>query len=343
VIEIDGSYGEGGGQILRTALALSCLLGKPFRIFDIRKGRKKPGLMPQHLTCVKAAALISGASCKGDREGSTELLFEPKAVKPGEYYFDIGTAGSTSLLAQTLLLPLVMSRGESTVTLKGGTHVPWSPPFHYIKEALLPTLRRLGINITAEIDSYGFYPKGGGKIQFYIKPCSRVKPADLTHRGNILHIKGISAVGNLPVSIAQRQKDSLLEKLKDMKEIPMDIEIREVSTPGQGTFVFLCAVSENSVSGFSALGQRGKRAEAVGEEAAQAFIEYYNSGSCLDLHMADQILPYLAVAEGSSRFTTQRLTEHLKTNFWVIKKFLDIHYSIDTSSREVTIEGVAIS
>lgn len=326
MLEIDGSYGEAGGQILRTALSLSCLLRKPFRIFNIRKGRKKPGLMPQHLTCVRAMTLISNATVKGDTEGSMELVFEPEEVKHGNYFFDIGTAGSTSLVLQTLLPPLTFSAGKSSITIKGGTHVPFSPPFHYISAVFLPMLKKLGIKISAEIESYGFYPKGGGKINVNIHPCKSVKGIGLLERGDVLYLNGYSGVGNLPLGIAERQRDATLKTLAGFR---VDIELIEVPTPGQGTFVFLCAHTENSIAGFSCLGERGKKAEKVGEEAAREFLDYHSTGACLDPHMADQIVLYLAMANAESSFTTSSISNHLFTNLWVLAKFLSIEYKIE--------------
>ncbi len=344
MLEIDGSWGEGGGQILRTALSLSCLLRRPFRIFDIRKGRKKPGLMPQHLTAVRACMLLSGGRCTGDAAGSTELVFEPGKVKPGDYFFDIGTAGSTGLLIQTLLPPLIFSGGQSFVTLRGGTHVPMSPPFHYISEAFLPMLGKLGADVRASIESYGFYPKGGGKVKFDIRPSIPRKQADFTLRGRVISIKGLSAVGNLPLNIAQRQRDAFIKGLRAPKSrglaapLPApEMEVVEVSAPGAGTFIFACLESEGAVppailgafSGFSALGERGKRAEAVGEEAAKEMRDYIESGQCLDRHMADQLVLYLSLIDGTTEITTSMLTGHLRTNLWVVEKFLGIEYAVE--------------
>ncbi|MDP2753218.1 MAG: RNA 3'-terminal phosphate cyclase, partial [Nitrospirota bacterium] len=323
MIEIDGSYGEGGGQILRTALSLSCLFKKPFRIFNIRKGRKKPGLMPQHLTCVRAAQLLSNAEVKGDQTGSTELLFLPREVKGGDFFFDIGTAGSTSLVLQTLIPAIVFSKitnnppfppflkgGErgllkekSTITLKGGTHVHFSPCFHYLAGVFANFLKKIGIEIRLTIESYGFYPKGGGKVRAEIFPAKHVKPLNVIERGNILRLNGYSGVGNLPLSIAERQRSAMLAKISsEIKdpEFPMDIELLNVSTPGQGTFIFLKSESENSIAGFTSLGERGKRAEAVGEDAAMEFLQYYSTDTALDPHISDQIVLYLSICKEES-------------------------------------------
>jgi RNA 3'-terminal phosphate cyclase (ATP) len=332
MIEIDGSYGEGGGQILRTALSLSCLFKKPFRIFNIRKGRKKPGLMPQHLTSIRAAQLVSDAEVSGDHKGSTELLFLPNKIKGGDFFFDIGTAGSTSLVLQTIIPALIFSNEKTTITLRGGTHVSFSPSFHYLAGVFASFLKRIGIEIDLSIESYGFYPKGGGKIRANIFPAKEIKPLRLTERGSMLRLIGYSGVGNLPLSIAERQRNALSEKIySQIKDLgcPLDIELLNVSTPGQGTFIFLQSESENSVAGFTSIGERGKRAEAVGEDAATDFIRYHSTDAALDPHISDQIILYLSICKEESAFTTSRITEHLITNLWVIGLFHEYRHSVE--------------
>jgi RNA 3'-terminal phosphate cyclase (ATP) len=332
MIEIDGSYGEGGGQILRTALSLSCLLKKPFKIFNIRKGRKKPGLMPQHLTSVRSAQLLSDAEVNGDHKGSTGLIFSPKEVKSGDFFFDIGTAGSTSLVFQTLIPSLVFLRQKTTITLKGGTHVHFSPSFHYLVEVFTPFLKRMGIKIQLTIESYGFYPKGGGKVRADMFPVEEIKPLRIMERGKFLRLIGYSGVGNLPLSIAERQRNAMIEKIysqiKDLK-CPVDMELLDVSTPGQGTFIFLLSESENSIAGFTSLGERGKRAEAVGEDVATEFLRYYSTDAALDSHISDQIVLYLSICKEESVFTTSCITQHLMTNLWVIGLFHKYKYSVE--------------
>jgi len=332
MIEIDGSYSEGGGQILRTALSLSCLLQKPFRIFHIRKGRKKPGLMPQHLTCVRAAQLLSYADVKGDLKGSTELVFSPRQVKSGDFFFDIGTAGSTSLVLQTIIPSLVFLGKNSTVTLNGGTHVPFSPSFHYLKAVFEAFLKKIGIEIQLTIDSYGFYPKGGGTVRAKIFPAQELKPLKITERGAMVLLRGYSGVGNLPLSIAERQRTSLLKKIHSHSHgtrCPSKIELIHVPTPGQGTFLFLQSESEHSIAGFTSLGALRKKAEVVGEEAAYEFLGYYDTNAALDPYIADQIVLYLSLAQKKSSFTTSRITQHLLTNLWVIGLFHEFHYTIE--------------
>ncbi|MDH4232045.1 MAG: RNA 3'-terminal phosphate cyclase [Nitrospirota bacterium] len=332
MIEIDGSYGEGGGQIVRTALSLSCLFQRPFRIFNIRKNRRKPGLMPQHLTCVKAAQSITGAAVKGDYPGSVELIFSPGRVRTGTFSFDIGTAGSTSLVLQTLIPALAFSGQMTRVNLTGGTHVPFSPSFHYLSEVFLRFLEQIGIRIRLSILSYGFYPRGGGKIQADIFPTQKITPLRINGRGNVLGFNGHSGVGNLPLVIAERQRSALLKKLlreaETFKTAP-EIELLEVPTPGKGTFIDFAANCEHSIAGFTGLGEIGKKAEAVGEEAAAEFIRYYRTGAALDSHMADQIVLYLALCDEDSFFSSSAITNHLITNLWAIGLFHDIRCSLE--------------
>jgi RNA 3'-terminal phosphate cyclase (ATP) len=332
MIEIDGSFGEGGGQILRTSLSLSCLFEKPFRIFNIRKGRKKPGLMPQHLTCVKAMQMLSDAEVTGDNIGSLELIFKPRLVRGGEFFFDIGTAGSISLVLQTMIPSLIFSKDKARIILKGGTHVPFSPTFDYISNIFVPILKRVGIDIRIKIESYGFYPKGGGKVIAETFPAENIKPIKIKERGNILKISGYSGVGNLPLSIAERQKSAVLKKIhSDMEGLtcPVEIEVLDVPAFGQGTFTYLHSESENSTAGFTALGQRGKSAEIVGKETASKFIEYYSTNAALDKYLADQIVLYLSMPKEESEFTVSCITQHLITNLWAIGIFHNFKYSVN--------------
>ena len=328
MLEIDGSYGEGGGQILRTALSLSCLFRKPFRLFNIRKGRRKPGLMPQHLACVRLLTLISKAEVSGAEVGSTVLVFEPGESEGGEYFFDIGTAGSTPLLLQAVLPPLIFAQDASRITLTGGTHVPFSPPYHFISQVFLPMLGRLGIEASASISRYGFYPKGGGKISAVVNPCRTIGAVSFGEPGDIVSVSGISAVGSLPVEIAERQKRSVLSALAGLPVTP-STEVLKVDTYSPGTFVFLKAETETSVSGFSSLGERGKRAETVGEEAARELLRHLEAGGCLDPRLADQLVVYLSLAEGPSSFTTSRISGHLLTNLMVIGAFSGTRFQVE--------------
>lgn len=343
MLHIDGSYGEGGGQILRTALALSCITGKPFEIHDIRKGGGKPGLQPQHLTGVKAAQIISKADMDGAVLGSQKLTFSPKEVIGGEYSFDVseikGSAGSVTLVLQAILPPLVMAGRGSKVTVKGGTHVEWSPPFHYMRDVLLPLLAKVGVKARLEIEKWGWYPIGGGKVELSIGPkigaCGHtlLQPINATERGRLLHLSGISAVSNLSIFIAERQRDQGNWLLKGAG-LGAHIETIDAPSIGKGTFFFILAEFENIKAGFSALGERGKRAEAVAEEAVRQFMEFFNSEGALDPHLADQVIPYLALCKAPSSFTTSKVTRHLLTNAWVTEKFLPVRIRVEGTEGE---------
>ncbi len=325
-IEIDGSFGEGGGQILRTALSLSCITGRPFELFNIRRGRKKPGLMPQHITCVNAVSEISSARVSGIKTGSTRLSFTPGRINSGNYIFDIKTAGSCSLVLQTLLLPLLSADSPSHITIKGGTHVPFSPTYHYISEVFIPMLYRIGIRVDPSINRYGFYPKGGGESSFRIFPAGKINGLNPVSKGTLLSVHGYSGVSRLPISIAERQKNALLQKLYPLSA---DVQVLDVPSPGQGTFVFLKGEYEQVLSGFSSLGKRGKPAENVGKEVVEQFTAFHNTPACFDPHLSDQMVMYLSLSHEDSSFTTSRITQHLLTNLWVIEKFLNIRYQIE--------------
>src|SRR5574341_78687 len=325
MLRIDGSFGEGGGQILRTALALSCVTKTPIEIFNIRKGRKKPGLQPQHLASLRACARISNARVEGGVLGSIELKFIPGDLTSGNYEFDVaeekGSAGSVSLVIQSILLPLIYCSGESQVTIKGGTHVPFSPPFDYLAKVWLPFLGKLGVEAEAEIVRYGFYPKGGGKVRMKVKPVEKLQGMNLHERGNLVSLSGISAVANLPEAIAVRQKQEA-EKILRKENFEPRIESKHVDSVGTGTYLFLLAEFENSLAGFSSLGERGKPAEKVAQEACQSLLDFLQSDAAVEEHLADQILPFLALAKEESSFTVSKITSHLLTNVWVVEKFL---------------------
>jgi RNA 3'-terminal phosphate cyclase (ATP) len=325
-IRIDGGFGEGGGQILRTALSLSCITGLPFKLFNIRKGRRKPGLMAQHITCVNAVSSISGGKVSGGETGSTSLTFVPQKTISGNYVFDIKTAGSISLVAQALLPPLLFADSPSHITIKGGTHVPFSPTYHYISEVFIPMLNRIGIKVEPSLSRYGFYPKGGGEAAFTISPAEEIKGLNQASKGTLLSIDGYSGVSRLPLSIAERQKKAVLRALQPLSA---NLRILDVPSSGTGTFVFLKGEYEHAQCGFSSLGKRGKSAESVGIEASNAFLDFHNFPSFLDPYLSDQIVIYLGLSKESSTYTTLRITQHLLTNLWVMEKFLDVKYEIE--------------
>jgi RNA 3'-terminal phosphate cyclase (ATP) len=346
LVTIDGSYGEGGGQVLRTALSLSALLGEAVRIENIRAKRPKPGLQAQHLTGVLATAQVCNAELEGAELGSQTLTFAPQAPpQAGDYSFDVaearkgGSAGSTSLVFQTLLLPLTLADGDSHLTLRGGTHVAWSPPFHYLQHVYLPTLMRMGIEATIEINQWGWYPIGGGEMKARIRGQGTgdkgppfipylLSPITLVERGELKRLWGISALSNLPAHIGQRQKRQV-ERLLWERGFTPEIEIVDAPSSGQGTVVFLVAEFENVMAGFTSYGARGKRAEKVAEEACRELIQYYDSGQALDKHLADQLILPMSLAAGQSGFTTCEITQHLRTNVGVVEQLMGVKAEIE--------------
>lgn len=322
LVRIDGSEGEGGGQMLRTALALSMVTGRPFEIVNIRAGREKPGLRHQHLACVKAAAKVASASVEGAVLASRSLRFEPGQVRPGTYDFDIKTAGSTSLVLHTLYLPLALAPRRSVLTLSGGTHVPFSPSFHYLMHQWAVLMRRVGIDVELTLTRAGFFPEGNGEIRAKILPAPSLRPLTLGPRGKLERLEGVSAVGGLPRSIADRQRNQALSRL-DHEGLAAGIEVREVPSAGKGTFLLLLAAFEGGGRAcFDSLGALGKRAEKVADEACDALLEFLRTQGAVDSHAADQLLLPLALASGQSQFHVPAVTSHLLTNARVIELFI---------------------
>jgi RNA 3'-terminal phosphate cyclase (ATP) len=324
---IDGGYGEGGGQILRTSLSLAAITGKSLKLQNIRGRRKKPGLRPQHLTAVRACASICGAKLEGANLDATELTFVPGTIVPGSYEFHIGTAGAASLVLQTILPPLSMANGESAILISGGTHVPWSPPYHHVEQVLIPTLNQVGFNCETHLNRWGWYPKGGGLIQARVRPHSPLGSFNLDQPFDLRSIRGISASSGLPGHIRVRQKTQLEVRLQKAG-IQGQIELMDVQARNPGTLVFLLVQGKDSIAGFSSLGARGKRAELVADETADDLFNFLGSRAAFDRHLADQLLIYLASAPGKQHFTTSKVTQHLLTNSWVIEKLLPVKFEI---------------
>lgn len=341
MISIDGAQGEGGGQILRTALALSAIRGIPIAIRAIRSGREKPGLQAQHLTAVLALREICGAEVEGAALTSQYLSFAPKGVRPGEYRFDVGTAGSTALVLQAILLPLALASGASRVTLTGGTHVPWSPPADYVQAILRPALAAMGIRFELEVQGWGFYPKGGGRIVVEVEGGATPCPVSLIPRGGMGRLRGISAVANLPRRVAERQRDRALFRLEEAGQ-SADIAVVEASAAGAGSFLMLVADSGGIPAGFSALGERGKPAERVADEAVDDFLDFLKTEAGCDPHLADQLVLPMAVASGTSRFTTPKITRHLLTAMHIVERVLGCPSEVrgeEGAPGSVTIQG----
>jgi RNA 3'-terminal phosphate cyclase (ATP) len=340
MILIDGRLGEGGGQILRTALSLSAATGKPFRIIHIRKKRNKPGLRHQHLACVNAAAEICGGRCKGNVLQSPELEFAPGPIREGNYFFTIPTAGSSMQVIQTVLPVLSRAAAASVVSVRGGTHNPGAPPFEFFTASFLPILNQLGITAEMKILKHGFYPVGGGEITATIYPQTAGAPKfSLQRRGEADTASAEILISWLPLAIAERESKTLQQKLSwpDGK-----IKIREITdSPGPGNVIMIRVKYGAQTYIFTAFGQRGKPAEQVATEVCEAFIGFRLSKAALDEHLANQILLYLALNNGGV-YTTQSLSMHTKTNIEIIKRFLKVKIEIgkkDDGCVEILVAG----
>jgi RNA 3'-terminal phosphate cyclase (ATP) len=326
---LDGAHGEGGGQVVRTALSLAAALRRPVTITNVRAGRVRPGLQPQHLTAVRALAAVSDAAVEGAELHSARIRFVPRDVRGGAYRFDVGTAGAVSLILQALLLPLATAREPSRVALVGGTHVPWSPPFHYVSDVFLPAVAAMGVRAEARLRQWGWYPRGGGEVEIVITPTPRVGLRAFVAetpdaRGAI---RGLSAVAHLPRSIAERQRTRAVARLV-AAGVAADIAVEaDVPSYGPGTLVFLQGPGH---AGFSALGRRGLPAEAVADVAVDGLLAHLASGAAIDEHLADQLVPFCALVGSESRLTCAVASRHLTTVAWVVEQFLPVRVSVES-------------
>lgn len=318
---IDGSRGEGGGQILRTSLALSLCLNKPFRIVNIRRKRARPGLMPQHLAAVQAAAEVGHAWMQGADIGSQELSFAPEGIEAGAYRFVIGTAGSTSLVLQTVLPALLQAEKSSQLELIGGTHNPLAPPFEFIQQTFLPLLNRIGPSLKIELARPGFYPAGGGIVHVAIDPADRLRPLNLLERGNRVAMRVCVLLSRLPDHIAQRELQVLARAL----DIPATQHtINRVShAKGPGNTVTVSVISKSITEVFTGFGERGLPAETVAQRLADQVQRYLQAGVVVSEHLADQLLLPMALA-GSGSMLTLPLSLHTQTNIEILQQFMQL-------------------
>jgi RNA 3'-terminal phosphate cyclase (ATP) len=340
LIEIDGSEGEGGGQMLRSSLALSILTGKPFRLVNIRANRKPPGLKAQHAAAVKAAAAISGAQYKGGQVGSDRLEFAPGEVVAGTHRFAIGTAGATGMVLHTVYLPLAL-RGEheSELSIVGGTHGATSPIFEFLAYTWAIHLRRMDVRVDLGLIRPGFYPRGGGELRAKVWPCSRVNGVTLTRPATVTAACGSAAVAGLPTDIAERMARRLTNRLGATLNVPRFQTQEWDGGPGAWCQVVFEQIAVPAT--FTAVGERGRPAEAVADEAADAAIAFARTGGPVDPHSADQIVLPLAFSPDASEYRTSEVTRHLTTNIDVIRRFTGRDISVDGTEGEPGIVRVA--
>ncbi len=339
MITIDGSLGEGGGQILRSSLALSLVTGQPFRMDKIRAGRRNPGLLRQHLTALKAATEIGQAEVTGDVIGSQQLTFTPGKIKPGDYAFAVGTAGSATLVLQTVLPALLVGEGETTtLTLEGGTHNPFAPPFDFLVKAFLPLINRMGADVMARIERYGFYPAGGGKFVVSIHPAAQLRPLELVERGAITAKAARALVAYLPFDIAERELSLIGRKLNLPGEALHGETIK--TSPGPGNAVSVELTSQHVTEVFTGFGERGVSAKAVANSVVKEAREYLAAEVVAGEYLADQLLLPFALAGGGA-FTTLPLSKHSTTNIEVIQKFLEVKFEVTTLSNRAVQIGLS--
>ncbi|GLQ97822.1 RNA 3'-terminal phosphate cyclase [Dyella mobilis] len=323
MIEIDGA--QGGGQLLRTALTLSMVTGEPFTMTGIRAGRSRPGLMRQHLTAVDAARQVSHASVAGAEPGSRQLVFTPGGVRAGDFQFAIGTAGSTTLVLQTILPALCLADGPSTIRLEGGTHNPLAPPANFLTDTFAPLLAKMGTSTDIRLERHGFYPAGGGVLQVKVVPVSALQPLHLEERGALQAVSARALISGIHDSVAQRELNVVARRL----QLPPDaLELRAISQPlGPGNALSVRVACEHLVETFTAFGERGVSAEQVAERVCDEAQAYLKADVATGVHLADQLLLPMALAGGGS-FTTMAPSDHSYSNAALIQKFVavDIDY-----------------
>ena len=323
---IDGSHGEGGGQTLRTSLTLAALTGRAVTLTRIRAGRDKPGLKAQHLAAVRAAAAVCAAATEGAELGSTQLSFTPHApVASGVYHFDIGTAGAATLVMQTLLPLLALADGPSRVIVTGGTHVSFAPPAEHLTDVFLPIVTAHGLDAEITLGSFGFMPRGGGALTLTTPGSAHLRPFTLTERGPLQAITAHILTSGLPAEVGKRGAAAVEAALRGL---PLTVSVRDVPAPGTGATISLIAECEGSRAGFSALGQRGRPMEAVAGEACAALQDWLKTRAACEEHLADQLVLPAALAAGTSRWTTARVTDHLRTVLWVVPQFLEVETAL---------------
>ena len=341
MLDIDGSHGEGGGQLLRTAVALAALTGTPLRFRAIRAKRDEPGLAPQHLAAVHAVAVLCGARVDGLALRSQEIVFAPSSLRGGEFAFDVGTAGSVTLVLQALLPVMVAARASFRIRVTGGTDIRGAPPLDYLREVVLALISRMGVHARLVTRRRGYYPRGGGVVEVSLNP-SRLRPLCLEAVGQSLQIGGLAHIAPLPMHIAERMAAAALRRLGP-RDAPVRCEtaiVADEEAIGQGGAVVMWAQFEHTVVGAGRVAERGVRAETLGEAVGSELAADLAAHATIDVHAADQILVYLALAGGESSFTTREFTSHARTAMWLIEQFLPVRF---TTSPQGALTRIAVA
>jgi len=327
LLQIDGSYGEGGGQILRYAVALSALTKKPVEINNIRANRPVPGIRPQHHTAISCIKSICKGAIEGLSIGSSKLTLSPGEIQPGEYKFDIGTAGSITLVFQACILSSLNTTKPITIKLTGGTDVKWAPTWDYFTQVFLPLIQKMGVNTDAQLIKRGYYPKGGGEAVLTIHPAKKLQRLQLEEEQDFKEINGIVHIANLPDHISKRMKHAAL-KIVVKNNIQSFIRVDKTTSFSPGTGITLWSKSDHTVMGSTFLGERGVTSEKIGENAANQLIKEINTGATIDTFAIDQILPYMVLAEEESVCMVRELSNHTQTNMWLLKQFFDVEFEV---------------
>ena len=339
ILHIDGAHGEGGGQLVRTAVALAAISGRPLHMRNIRARRAKPGLAAQHLTAVRAVAALCGATVEGAAVGSGELTFVPQTVRGGDYRFDVGTAGSITLVLQALLPVLLAADRPSRVTIRGGTDVRGAPPMDYLACVVLPLLARMGAETLMIVERRGYFPRGDGSVTLETRPAT-LKPLVIDQAGDLRHIAGIAHVANLPADIARRMSRSAADSLQGMG-VPVQIDARILGPDaalGMGGAIVLWAKTEHALLGAARVAQRGVPAEGLGTDAAEELRADIACDAAVDVHACDQMLIHLALADAASRLTCRCLSNHARSAIWLIEQFLPVRFHVTEADAGASIE-----
>lgn len=332
-LEIDGSYGEGGGQILRTAVAFSIILGRPVKVSKIRAGRGNPGLRQQHASALRILREVSGGRLEGGEVGSTSISFFPGVVEAAEMKVDLRTAASITLVLQAVVPAASLSRSSLDLQLVGGTDVPWSPTLDYFEFVVLPSLKLLGIDGHIQAGKRGYYPRGGGVVRARIEPCKQVIALDLSKRDANPTVSIISRCGRLPSHVAERQSKAALAYLANHRIAAEAVSTSQVTSDSPGSSILVSTTGRGLFLGSDSIGARGKSSEAVGREAAEAFVGVYASGACVDPHLSDTLAPILSLGSSESRLLVPQITEHLRTSLYVAKLFTACSYEFSPQER----------